>query len=113
MLAINFRLAPAVFSSSLPATNSDTLTGHQLKRHYVRSICGSKCKNQVNLWISPTLVHCRDFSASITEFARSTIRFDQQSARKKPKQISTKQILPAAAAAFCIDRGAIKNRMSS
>ena len=61
LLAINFRLAPAVSSSSLPATNSDALTGHQLKRHYVRSICGSKCKNQVNLWISPTLVHCCDF----------------------------------------------------
>jgi hypothetical protein len=30
MLAINFRLAPTVSSSSLPATNSDTLTGHQL-----------------------------------------------------------------------------------
>jgi hypothetical protein len=30
-LAINFRLAPAVFSSSLPATNSDALTGHQLR----------------------------------------------------------------------------------
>jgi hypothetical protein len=30
LLAINFRLAPAVSSSSLPATNSDALTGHQL-----------------------------------------------------------------------------------
>jgi hypothetical protein len=30
LLAINFRLAPAVSSSSLPATNSDALTRHQL-----------------------------------------------------------------------------------
>jgi hypothetical protein len=30
LLAINFRLAPAVHSSSFPATNSDALTGHQL-----------------------------------------------------------------------------------
>jgi hypothetical protein len=30
VLAINFRLAPTVYSSSLPAPNSDALTGHQL-----------------------------------------------------------------------------------
>jgi hypothetical protein len=30
LLAINFRLAPTVFSSSLPATNSDALSSHQL-----------------------------------------------------------------------------------
>jgi hypothetical protein len=30
LLAINFRLAPAVSSSSLPATNSDALSSHQL-----------------------------------------------------------------------------------
>ena len=57
LLAINFRLAPTVSSSSFPATNSDALTGHQLNEHYVRPICGSKCKNQVNMWISPRLVH--------------------------------------------------------
>jgi len=35
LLAINFRLAPTVSSSSLPATNSDALTGHQLNEQYV------------------------------------------------------------------------------
>jgi hypothetical protein len=30
LLAINFRLAPTVYSSSLPATNFDALTRHQL-----------------------------------------------------------------------------------
>jgi hypothetical protein len=68
LLAINFRLAPAVYSSSLPAPNSDALTGHQLKRQYVRSICGRKCKSPANLWISPGLVHSCDFRVSITEF---------------------------------------------
>ena len=57
LLAINFRLAPTVSSSSLPATNSDALTGHQLNEQYVRPICGRKCKNQANMWISPRLVH--------------------------------------------------------
>jgi hypothetical protein len=64
LLAINFRLAPTVSSSSFPATNSDALTGHQLKRQYVRSICGSKCKSQVNMWISPGLVQNRIFVGS-------------------------------------------------
>ena len=65
LLANHIRLAPAVFFSSLPATSSDALLGHQLKRHYVRSICGSKCKNQINLWISPRIVHCGNFSARL------------------------------------------------
>jgi hypothetical protein len=58
---INFRLAPTVYSSSLPAPNSDALTGHQLKRQYRCPICGRKCKSQANLWISPGLVHCCDY----------------------------------------------------
>ncbi len=65
LLANYFRLAPAVFFSSLPATRSDALLGHQLKRQYVGSICGSKCKNQINLWISPEVVHCCSFSAGL------------------------------------------------
>jgi hypothetical protein len=40
LLAINFRLAPAVSSSSLPATNSDALTGHQL----------NETLRPINLW---------------------------------------------------------------
>lgn len=77
LLAINFRLAPTVYSSSLPAPNSDALTGHQLKRQYRRSNCGSKCKSQANLWISPGLVHCCDYSVSITEFPAGMCRIEQ------------------------------------
>ena len=77
LLAINFRLAPTVYSSSLPAPNSDALTGHQLKRQYVRSICGRKCKTQANLWISPGLVHSCEFCVSMKEFAAEVSRFDQ------------------------------------
>jgi len=40
LLAINFRLAPAVSSSSLPATNSDALSSHQL----------NETLRPINLW---------------------------------------------------------------
>jgi hypothetical protein len=40
MLAIHFRLAPAVSSSSLPATNSDALSSHQL----------NETLRPINLW---------------------------------------------------------------
>jgi hypothetical protein len=47
----------------------------------------------------------------MTGFAAAMCRFDQQSAGKKRLPISNKEIFPAAAAAFCIDRSAIMCRM--
>jgi hypothetical protein len=62
----------------LPATNSDALLGHQLNEQYVRSICGSKCKSQVNLWISPELVQKSDFQEFIAEFTAGMQQFHSE-----------------------------------
>lgn len=79
---VNARLAPLVVSANMAGVaplrlsselrsflplrlpTSDALHGHQLKRQCACLICGYKCKNQVNLWISPVLVHKSEFLAT-------------------------------------------------
>lgn len=76
-LAATLRLSPAVRSTNhagdplpacagsvslqLPATCFNALLGYQLKRQYVRSICGYKCKKRFCLWISLMPVQSRIF----------------------------------------------------
>ncbi len=61
LLAIRFRLAPTASLSSFRRFTSMPYWVISCMRHYVRSICGFKCKSQVNLWISPRLVQRRIF----------------------------------------------------